>query len=105
MFPFVTAPFRGGWLSANRQFLSQLPIRAIDFADTADCKRHDTLVELVQRMLDMHKEQAKFQGGSSAQENFQRQIDATDKQIDALVYELYGLSDAEVRIVEEEKEE
>jgi hypothetical protein len=30
----------------------------------------------------------------------ERQISATDKQIDALVYELYGLTDAEIRIVE-----
>jgi len=31
----------------------------------------------------------------------QRQIDATDKQIDQLVYELYRLTDEEIRIVEE----
>jgi hypothetical protein len=31
----------------------------------------------------------------------QRQIDATDRQIDNLVYELYGLTDNEIRIVEE----
>ena len=31
----------------------------------------------------------------------QRQIDATDKQIDQLVYELYGLTDDEIKIVEE----
>jgi hypothetical protein len=31
----------------------------------------------------------------------QRQIDATDNQIDQLVYELYGLSDDEIRLVEE----
>jgi hypothetical protein len=30
----------------------------------------------------------------------QRQIDATDRQIDQLVYELYGLTDAEIQIVE-----
>jgi hypothetical protein len=29
------------------------------------------------------------------------QISATDRQIDRLVYELYGLTDDEVRIVEE----
>ena len=28
------------------------------------------------------------------------QIDATDKQIDDLVYELYGLSEEEIRVVE-----
>ena len=33
----------------------------------------------------------------------QRQIDATDREIDRLVYELYGLTEAEIRIVEERK--
>ena len=31
----------------------------------------------------------------------QRQIEATDQQIDGLVYELYGLTDKEIQIVEE----
>jgi len=30
----------------------------------------------------------------------QRQIEATDKQIDRLVYELYGLTEEEIGIVE-----
>jgi hypothetical protein len=30
----------------------------------------------------------------------QRQIDATDQQIDQLVYELYGLTEEEIKIVE-----
>ena len=34
------------------------------------------------------------------QESLQRQIASTDKAIDALVYELYGLSEDEIRIVE-----
>ena len=35
-----------------------------------------------------------------AKANLQRQIDATDAQIDKLVYELYGLTDDEIKIVE-----
>ena len=31
----------------------------------------------------------------------QRQLDATDAQIDRLVYDLYGLTDDEIKIVEE----
>ncbi len=31
----------------------------------------------------------------------QRQIDATDNQIDRLVYQLYNLTDEEIKIVEE----
>ena len=30
----------------------------------------------------------------------QQQIDATDEQIDALVYELYGLTEEEIEVVE-----
>ena len=32
----------------------------------------------------------------------QRDIEATDRQIDQLVYELYGLTEEEIKIVEEE---
>lgn len=34
------------------------------------------------------------------QSSLKRQIDATDSQIDALVYELYGLTEEEINIVE-----
>jgi len=33
--------------------------------------------------------------------DLQRQIDETDREIDQLVYELYGLIDDEIKIVEE----
>jgi hypothetical protein len=38
---------------------------------------------------------------SAAQTALQRQIDATDRQIDQLVYQLYGLTEDEIKIVEE----
>jgi hypothetical protein len=34
------------------------------------------------------------------QDVLQRQIEATDRQIDQLVYQLYGLTDAEIALVE-----
>ncbi|HZL38104.1 MAG TPA: hypothetical protein VFC78_22500 [Tepidisphaeraceae bacterium] len=34
-------------------------------------------------------------------EQIQREIDATDRQIDQLVYRLYGLTEAKIAIVEE----
>ena len=36
-------------------------------------------------------------------ENSQRQIDATDREIDRLVYDLYDLTEEEIRIVEDKK--
>jgi len=99
-FPHVSAPFRGGWLSANRQFLSQLPIRTINFSNPTDKARHDKMVNLVEQMLSLHKQLAAAKIPDE-KTRIQRQIDTTDHQIDNLVYELYGLTDKEIQIVEE----
>jgi hypothetical protein len=79
--------------------LKSLPIRTINFADPADKARHDRMVTLVTQMLDLNK---KVQGARLEQEKMllSRQIEATDAAIDKLVYELYGLTDEEIRIVE-----
>lgn len=57
------------------------------------------MVDLVERMLALHKQLAAAKTDHT-KTNLQRQIDATDAQIDKLVYELYGLSEDEIRIVE-----
>jgi type I restriction-modification system DNA methylase subunit len=98
-FPFVSAPFRGGWLSANRQFLSQLPIRPINFSDPGDKARHDKMVTLVERMLALHKSLASAHNPQEA-DRLSREIESTDREIDSLVYELYGLSPEEISIIE-----
>jgi hypothetical protein len=57
------------------------------------------MVSLVERMLDLHK-----QIDSTITEHektmLSRQIQFIDNQIDALVYELYGLTEEEIKIVE-----
>ena len=98
-FPYVSAPFRGGWLSANRQFLSQLPIHPINFSDPADAAHHDHMVALVEHMLNLHQRLATAKTPND-KTMLQRQIEATDRKIDALVYTLYGLSVEEIRVVE-----
>ena len=58
------------------------------------------MVKLVEQMLELHKRLAATKSQSD-QELYQRQIDATDREIDRLVYNLYGLTEEEIRIVEE----
>ena len=55
------------------------------------------MVSLVERMLALHTQR---QRTPHEQETVQREIEATDRAIDALVYELYGLTEEEIRIVE-----
>ncbi|MBN2021285.1 MAG: hypothetical protein JW809_00685 [Pirellulales bacterium] len=51
-------------------------------------------------MLALHEKAARAKTGHE-QTVLARQIEATDRQIDQLVYELYGLSDKEIALVEE----
>ena len=54
---------------------------------------------LVEQMLALHKDRQSART-SHEQSVLAAQIAATDRQIDRLVYELYGLSEEEIRIVE-----
>jgi len=54
---------------------------------------------LVERMLELHQRQAEARTPAD-RELYARQIEATDKEIDALVYELYGLTKEEIGVVE-----
>jgi predicted type IV restriction endonuclease len=65
----------------------------------ADKAAHDQMVGLVERMLDLHK---KLAAAKSPDEKtrLDREIKSTDAEIDRLVYELYGLTEEEIGIVE-----
>ncbi len=82
------------------RFIRHLPIRTIDFTDPEDVARHKRMVGLVERMLELHERLA---GARIERERtvIGHQISATDRQIDRLVYELYGLTDEEIQVVEE----
>jgi type I restriction-modification system DNA methylase subunit len=96
----ISTTMRGGFFRYFTQFIERLPICTIDFSDPTDKTRYDRMVELVETMLKLHKN---LQAAKTNHEKslIQRQIDVTDKQIDQLVYELYDLTEEEIRIVEE----
>lgn len=71
----------------------------MDLDDRADKVRHDHMVELVERMLELHSE-LNAAKTTHAKINVQRQITATDALIDKLVCELYELTPYEVKVVE-----
>ncbi len=95
----VSSPFRGGYWSYGKRFIEQLPIRTINFSDPTDKAYHDQVVELVEQMLSLHRRLAEARMPRD-KTILQRQIDATDHQIDKLVYELYGLTEEEIKMVE-----
>jgi hypothetical protein len=95
----VAPPKGNNYYEVKTRIVGKLPIRRIDFSDPADKSRHGGLVKLVEQMLALHTQLA---AARTPQEKtaLERQITATDTQIDRLVYDLYGLTEDEIRIVE-----
>ncbi|MDP3450106.1 MAG: TaqI-like C-terminal specificity domain-containing protein, partial [Anaerolineaceae bacterium] len=90
---------RGGYFRFKTEYIKPFPIRLINFSDPADVARHDRMVALVESMLNLHKQSAAARLPDE-KDRLARQIEQTDRQIDKLVYELYGLSEEEIKIVE-----
>jgi hypothetical protein len=80
--------------------LKKLPVPKLDRENAAHVLLHDQMVELVKQMLELQKQLASAKTDHD-KTVIQRQIDATDQQIDQLVYELYRLTAEEIKIVED----
>jgi hypothetical protein len=91
---------RGGFYSYESRFIRNLPIRTIDFSNPIDKSGHYEIVELVDSMLSLQKQLVAAKTPDE-KTRIHRQIDTTDQQIDQLVYELYGLTEQEIKIVED----
>lgn len=98
-FKKISTPLRGGFYRTFPQFLGQLPICLVDFGNPAEKKLHDDLIALVDVMLALHLRVQKAVGAE--REQLQRQIEKTDREINGLVYRLYGIDDAERAILEQ----
>ena len=77
-----------------------LPIAPIDLADPADKARHDKMMELVHRMLELNKQKHSGKLAPSQVDRVDREIATTDAEIDELVYELYSIAAEEKKIIE-----
>jgi hypothetical protein len=79
--------------------VEQLPFPSLELTSPADKTRHDRVVDLVNQMLKAKKAWASAQTEKD-KTYYDDKCKALDRQIDALVYELYGLTEAEIKIVE-----
>ncbi|MCK4734589.1 MAG: hypothetical protein KAT65_19190, partial [Methanophagales archaeon] len=79
--------------------MSKIPIHKIDFSNPTHVAQHDKLVALVDDMLELRKKyhEARMEIDKGL---YERQIRIVDAQIDRLVYELYGLTEEEIKVVE-----
>ena len=74
-------------------------MRVIDFTNNEDAAAHRRILTLAESMQELHRRLDGTKPEAQTR-NIRRQIAATDAEIDRLVYELYGLTDEEIAIVE-----
>jgi type I restriction-modification system DNA methylase subunit len=88
-------------IEINPETARQLPIRRINFDDPADVARHDRMGALVEDMLHLQAELAAAEAHKEdRRHDLARRVKRLDGEIDALVYELYGLTEEEIAVVE-----
>ena len=81
------------------QYMEKVPIHVLDLSNVSDRTMYDRMVSLVEQMLGLNRQLVSVRTPQD-KTALDRQIAATDRQIDQLVYELYGLTEEEIRIVE-----
>ena len=90
----VCGKIRGGYFMMAKQYVQTLPI----VLPNENLKNE--LVKLVDSMLTLNKEKQQTTLPEKL-EQLQQRINYTDKKIDSLVYQLYGLTEEEITIVEQ----
>ena len=81
------------------QYMEKVPIRAAKMEAPADRARHDKLVALVDKML-LLVPRLRAAKSETERATLQNAVSATDRAINALVYELYDLTPEEIALVE-----
>lgn len=87
-------------VNINPSDFRQIPFPKLDFSSPAEKSRHDELVQFVDKMLDLTPKM-RAATTESEKDTLQNAITATDNEIDRLVYDLYGLTEDEIKLVEE----
>ncbi|MBW5397372.1 TaqI-like C-terminal specificity domain-containing protein, partial [Brachyspira pilosicoli] len=91
----------GGVYEYVPNVVGKLPVHIVDINNKDDKEMHDKIVMLVDNIIALNKKLSVEKNPNSIT-MLNRQINAVDKQIDALVYKLYNLNDEEVKIIEGE---
>ena len=90
---------RRSFAQAKKADLDRIPLPPLDLSLPEDRSRHDRMVALVDEMLRLH-ERLPSASTPFESDELRRKIASTDRLIDALVYELYGLDAREVEYIE-----
>ena len=93
---YGSAHLAGGYIRYNSTYIGKIPIKS------ASNIVQKSIIELVDKMLSLHKRLNEL-GDKKTDERtkIEEEIKKTDREIDELVYKLYGITEEEKKIIEE----
>jgi hypothetical protein len=91
---------QGGFYRLKIIYIKKLSIKTIDKKNKTEKFLHHEIVQLVETILQLNKEKQQIKT-SDKLEQLNTRIQYTDDKINKLVYQLYGLSEEEIKIVED----
>lgn len=98
-FRFIAKLKGGGIFEYFWNSISKIPVRRIDFDNKSDIHAHDEIVELVAKTIKLKAARGAAKS-SKKDEVLARSIEELERTINQRVYELYGLDESEIMVVE-----
>lgn len=89
-------------VNISKTYLDKLPVIKLDFADKVEENKYKEIVNLASRLLELNQQLPTLTLESDRQ-FLKGKIDFCENRINQLVYELYGLTEEEIEIVEGRK--
>lgn len=85
-------------VNLSKEYLSQIPIKTLDFMKSGELRVHDEVVSLVDQLIPLTTLLIKQAPGHS-RKALERQVSALDSKLNNLIYQIYKLSQSEIRVV------
>ncbi len=101
LFKSVLPKLRGGFYEPSLVYLKDFPIHPIDLTKQEEKAHYDRIINLVEQMLEAKQKLAAAKNDAETN-RLEHLCTSLDRQIDEAVYELYGLTEEEIKIVEGE---
>ena len=92
--------FSGGYYKFSAPYLKKIPIKRINFHNQSERIHHAEIVTLVQKELDLHKERP-INMNANDSESLQKQVEYIQNRLNELIFELYGLEDEQILLIEQ----
>ena len=96
--------FRGGFIARGTKVLKQIPIRTIDFNNTADVAAHKKIVERQKTLISLGDRIAVAGNNTRKTTPLKRQFDLIKAKQQQAINNLYGMTEEEVSLIPKIKE-